>query len=637
MLLLMVHLVRPMQRKARLLGIVLVLCLVMPVAYTIIMPHFAKASAPQAVQPHDLQFPYWWNGTCDANNDNDSYSAATWNGLNACYPDSGNVQDDDPTRVPNNPNGTGFQGTNAKWECVELSERYLYLQYGFYSVYAPTGDVVAQNYYDTYHSQYPNLQFFSEGPGLYPAIGDVVSITWSSGGPHTAIVTNVSISSPGNATLTIFQENAFNGGPVPYGTLTMSNWSVEGTSMFQWLHYNTISNPQVNVHESYVIGSNHHLYNYHYVPNSQGQYSWGYTDVSSAVGVTNLIGQPSAHWLKQNGGLVHDVFATGSDGHVHEFYFENSKWTTDDLWTYAYPGHSHPADGATFTGSPFGFSYYDSNGNPHHSVYVTASDGKLYHYNWPVNINGTLYWELDPPINPPSGYAFTTAPAAYAYDSTGDQLLYAIATDGKVYEYNNPFGTTTWTLLNTFSLPSNRTAVGSPSAYSYSNSGGTYHMLYVTGSNGQVYNFYYASSGGGWQGPNSMLPGGIVPTGSPNGHPSFVSGATTQIAITTTNTGNMQEMYSSSDTPSSWSSVTILSSGSLGFQITGSPYGYSYLSSDQVTNTTIVFFTGSDGLLHDAYSTNIGQTGWSHSNLPAVSGVSFSGATPSGYGVPSNI
>ena len=184
-------------------------------------------------------FPSWWNGVCDTGNDNDSFSAANWRGLDACYPDNKTTQDNDYTYVP------PLDGVaNGKWQCVELSERYLYLAYGLKAI-AAQGDTVVENYYSQYAGSSPLSISWTLSLGHVPVTGDVVSIDWSGGGIHTAVVTGSSINASGNGSVSLFQENAMGGGQVyPYGTLTVSGWQVQGvlphsgnTPGFEWLHH----------------------------------------------------------------------------------------------------------------------------------------------------------------------------------------------------------------------------------------------------------------------------------------------------------------------------------------------------------------------------------------------------------------
>lgn len=234
-------------RLIRLAGLVAALAIIS--ALSVALP----TRATQVAHAASLSNPPWWNGLCDSNRDPITGQfggvAATWNGLQACFPETASGW------VPYNPNGNqpdfstyipSADGVpNGAWECVELSERYLYLQYNLEAL-AADGSTLVDNYYSYYHASRPDLSKGTSNNGLltsgvYPAVGDVVSITWANGGPHTAVVTNVNISG-GNGTISLFQQNAYGGsGPWANGYVNVVNNRVEDTSYnalqkFDWLH-----------------------------------------------------------------------------------------------------------------------------------------------------------------------------------------------------------------------------------------------------------------------------------------------------------------------------------------------------------------------------------------------------------------
>ncbi len=643
----------------------LVLALSLAALFVALTPlHVAHASSGQAP---------WWSGDCDNGDPTpDGLTRGTLIttdptlGVQICYPYNWNgLPSGQKNYTEQTPHGVA---TLAEWQCVEFSARYLEQVRNMPNEGGVNGAGVANAYYNWYKGTVSGLSLIYGGTTqMFPSPGDVLSTT--SGGDssgHTGVVNYVHIDDAvnGNGYVMIAQENTSSGGANagwtpdgtsvrsawgdnswPYTKLVVRNWSyynddsgssypTQSEDNVQILHFGapTNSNPIISTKLVYAIGTdthgNSHLYEFW--PDSKFT-SWSARDLNTTTGeASNLVGNPSADWLKQSGQIVHDIFATGTDGQIHEFYYMNNAWTYNDLAKYN--GSYNP----TFTQSPFGYSYYDSSNNPHHAVYVVGTDGNLYEYSWP----SSSIWGIALTA-PPSGTTFTGTPTAYAYDTNGYQLVYVITSDGKLREYSNPIGNTgSMNLINTFSLPNGYSASGQPSAYSYSDAAGTHHFVYVKGSNGQVYGFYYDPSTSTWNysSPAALLPSGVVPTGSPNVHPSFESATPIQFGFVTDSAGSAYEVYSQSNTPSSWSHVGGGTDPD-GYNVTGSPDALTFIYSGTTTHN--VFASEDDGNIHLEYYpyTVNNKTSWNWTTITtsgsqSFAGVSFTGATPSAYVVP---
>jgi hypothetical protein len=117
--------------------------------------------------------------------------------------------------------GTGDDFDTIGFQCVELSERFLWVVYGDIIPDVMSGkDLV-----DDGHAALGLPVGLSEsGSGSLPAIGDVLSM-W--GGPkaqsygHTAVVTSVDVDTAGDGTVGIMEENGASDG---WDQLTVTNW-----------------------------------------------------------------------------------------------------------------------------------------------------------------------------------------------------------------------------------------------------------------------------------------------------------------------------------------------------------------------------------------------------------------------------
>ncbi len=124
------------------------------------------------------------------------------------------------------------------YQCVELSERYLYYQYG---VKQPAGSTNGDQIVDNYNAAYPGFFAVSvEGAGRIPVEGDVLSLSNASNfrsgsGGHTAVVQASSLTnaSTGTGTITVIDENGSTTGRAVY---KLTNWKVSGWAYAKWLH-----------------------------------------------------------------------------------------------------------------------------------------------------------------------------------------------------------------------------------------------------------------------------------------------------------------------------------------------------------------------------------------------------------------
>ena len=95
--------------------------------------------ANSSADPPPVRFPPWWSGDCDVNNNPESFPLSSWDGLTACGPGPNRGGADVPVEFF--PAAWG----ELEWECVELSMRWLYLEYGV-RPYPANGSGVVANY-----------------------------------------------------------------------------------------------------------------------------------------------------------------------------------------------------------------------------------------------------------------------------------------------------------------------------------------------------------------------------------------------------------------------------------------------------------------------------------------------------------
>ncbi|MGA2529437.1 MAG: CHAP domain-containing protein [Acidimicrobiales bacterium] len=153
-----------------------------------------------STDPPPVRYPPWWSGPCDDGHYPGSFELSSWDGLAACGPG--------PNRGGYDASVEFFPGAwgELEWECVELSMRWLYLEYGV-RPYPADGSGVVWNYS---RADGGDLYKVANDGTSVPRPGDVLSMgsEWADG--HTAVVTGVNLSH-GYGTITILEQN-MNGG-----------------------------------------------------------------------------------------------------------------------------------------------------------------------------------------------------------------------------------------------------------------------------------------------------------------------------------------------------------------------------------------------------------------------------------------
>jgi hypothetical protein len=149
---------------------------------------------------------------------------AAWTGNGLTVPACGPIPDDGGPTTPVYP----YPGAlwTPGYQCVELSERYLYYRFGVTMGIPTNGDQVAAHYAAAYPALFVIIK--NGTPHRAPVAGDVLSLSTvpafdSATGGHTAVVQSSSVNAAGRGTVTIVEENAAPGG---VQVLPVSNWYV---------------------------------------------------------------------------------------------------------------------------------------------------------------------------------------------------------------------------------------------------------------------------------------------------------------------------------------------------------------------------------------------------------------------------
>ena len=196
----------------------------------------SRGSNPK-VKPFNLPFPSWWNGAvCNYNNFLRDTGWQAWqmnSGLYGVYPCGPRPAYGGPDHLV-----TFFSGAwgEYEFECVELSMRWMYLDWGIHPYSANGKDVV--NNFATYNRSSVISEVYNyAGCCMVPEPGDVLSYCSTCTYGHTSVVMSTNVNGSGNGSVVVMEENAVTSGAE---TLTISNYEVMNTTagwVYGWLHY----------------------------------------------------------------------------------------------------------------------------------------------------------------------------------------------------------------------------------------------------------------------------------------------------------------------------------------------------------------------------------------------------------------
>jgi hypothetical protein len=373
----------------------------------------------------------WWrlaNGPCDQTH-MPSYQlgTASFLGMPACGPGGTAIQETFPD---------GRQ--RPEWQCVELSERWMYLAWGV-DPYLADGSQVVTGYSYWQHQGSNSLN--TNGPplvvdtnnttGQAPQPGDVLSwgdpnvaMTNQTVYGHTAVVTAVqqSVITSGYGDISIIEENSSSTGT---GTLVDTNWKVTdpnsnggGWSVLGWLHNPTwpiASQPPGGTQAagpSVAVWPN----------NGQQDVFWKGTDGNLWEAVWNngwrgpfddgmgpLGSEPSA--VVNPARCEDDVFWKGTDGNLWEAYWSCGSGWHGPLKVGMGPLGSQPTVGVWASGQQ--------------DVFWKGTDGNLWEAYWNNGWHGPYNQGMGP---------LGSAPSAVVNNAFGQDDVFWDGTDGNLWE-----------------------------------------------------------------------------------------------------------------------------------------------------------------------------------------------------------
>jgi hypothetical protein len=241
--------------------------------------------------------------------------------------------------------------------------------------------------------------------------------------------------------------------------------------------------PGGTLHENvFLIGRDGNLY-----VDSWNGTKWNWADLHTpAGGVLLTESSPAVINYQQNGGTLHEnVFAIGTDGNLYVDSWNGSKWKWSDF--------GDPPSGVRIAGALAVTNYQAAGGALVENVFATGTDGNLYVDSW----NGTK-WAWVAEGNP--GVGIGSSPSVMNYQASGGNLqenVFLVGLDGTLYNDHWNGSSWRWVTLGVPGLGVTANEIATPAVGNYQEAGGTLDQcVFVTGSDGKLYNDDY--NGGGW-------------------------------------------------------------------------------------------------------------------------------------------
>jgi CHAP domain len=571
----------------------------------------------------------------------------------------------------------GYPGYS--FQCTELANRFLAEQWGHGPI-----DGNAETYFDYYDSNgayhdgstrvYPDAELSSDGDqgtsSFVPSPGDLLvfqdvqdGASWTSGiipgsDGHVAIITAVT-----STRVYMMQQNFSDS--LYYMSLPITKvatgWhitdiasGVTGRIVRGWIHFsedtangNAGLPPAVPAQDAFAAGSDQDLYDYHWEAGSGWHPAVNVrTAITPAPALVSIIGSPSANVYQLAGTTHESVFVVASDGHLYEYWWRvTDGWHRDDTSSV-----SPPPAGVSWTGSPSAFTYT----NPsdlllHHSVFLVGTNGHLYYYDWVQSAT----WSAPVDVSGPPPVTWNGAPSAFGWvqQNSEYQAAYLVGDDGHLYEYSTKDGVT-WSLNDVTAssltaLPEGVHLTGTASGYAFTASGESVprRSVFVTGSDGHLYNYNWvqpASGSGVWDLTDISSGVSSGPTvGTDNvsllGSPSalYVTHGDSSL-FEVYETGSDGHLYEYTFQPSGWKVIDVSSqAGQPGFvQIAGSPSAVTLKVPDSgggaAQMDTVYAVTGDGQLAVFTYQPGTNQV-WSFSEEGSPPGASLAPNSPDGF------
>ena len=365
-----------------------------------------------------------------------------------------------------------------------------------------------------------------------------------------------------------------------------------------------------NADDVYMAGTNGQLYDYHWSRTTGTNGVWNTTDLNTAVtpqlNVT-FIGKPSGGTSVLDGSLLRDVSAVASDGNLYKFWQQSGTW---------HVGQLAPPSGVRFTGSPTGIDYeLPGQITDRYAIFVEGNNGDLYVDTYTEGgswVLSDLTAALGPSCVKPSctpAFRFTGTPSVISFvqmESGNPKLVvdvYDVGNDGELYQYWWDQGVGSWqeNNLDSYATPSDGAGfVGSPSAITYERPGSSpvvYHNVYVEGSDGHVYQYYWCSQCS-WQLMDLTTsvggPSGVSFTGTPSASSVVMSGS---LIIDVFVTGSDHQLYSYWwEGNWNWQDISSAANAT-STQVVSSPSGFSYyLYGNSLDRCSVWVLTGNGHL-----------------------------------------
>jgi hypothetical protein len=323
--------------------------------------------------------------------------------------------------------------------------------------------------------------------------------------------------------------------------------------------------------------------------------SWHNNDLTAATGAPTPAGDPAGYiFTAQN---TQHVDYRGTDGHIHELWWDTSGWHHNDL--------TNAASAPTASGDPGGY-VFAAESTQH--VDYRGTDGHIHELWWDAS-----GWHHNDLTNAASAPMASGDPTGYVFDAQGTQHVDYSATDGHIHELW--WDASGWHNNDLVAATEAPNPTGSPKAYLFT-AQSTQHVDY-RGTDGHINELWWDTSG--WH-HNDLTNAASAPVagGDPAGYVFAAQG--TQHVDYRGADGHIHELWWDA---SGWHQNDLASAASAP-TASGDPAGYVF----DAQGTQHVDYSATDGHIHELWWD---ASGWHNDDLVAATGAPSPASNPLGY------
>jgi fucose-binding lectin len=270
-------------------------------------------------------------------------------------------------------------------------------------------------------------------------------------------------------------------------------------------------------HAIYIGLSDNHVHELWWDDNG-----WHTDDLTAATGAPAPLAGPLAGYAFEAQGTQHVIYIGASDNDIHELWWDSNGWQTDDLTAATGAPAALAADLAGYV--------FEAQGTQH-VIYRGASDNHVHELWW--DSNG---WHTDDLTAATAAPIVDGALVAYMFEAQGTQhVIYLCLSEGNICELW--WDSNGWHTDNLTTVPSAHVTLA---GYAF-DAQGTQHVIYTNFLDGHIYELWWDSNG--WHTNDLTAATGVSAPGCPPAGYAFEAQGTQHVMVISAEDNHVHELW----------------------------------------------------------------------------------------------